>query len=1422
MNNEATGLIDETQLKDLSFKIQVKQMPKKEGILLHEVITIDKFSALGEDDVQFTHFHVIYGSSSLGIFNAFGVDEVAGLKRKDCEDFLAKLKAQGKTERDGSFIAGLVNFVGDQIFMFFNVERLSFKGFAVRVLPHEALHLARVLITLYKNSWVRDNLNTPNWWEDPRSKFVDMNDDNEEFYAETLERCSAIAVDGWTRVTGTSCFAEGGVVEEESDVKKVLDSFSQSIGQGFYGAKKFVTKATAMPVVVKEQQSSSQNKMPAIMKTGGRLKYWKENEHRLSSPRSNIERELLVKAQYDDNDFAGNFGWMTPNKKYAEAYLIKLDDFDKQIISGLKLKEGEKIFRYINRSSAIGGMKPLIKINVEKSLLYFLESESANSGEIIFEKRGVKADFINLIEGKFAKGGRMEDYKGTITDDSAAHILKSLGFNFQYQHDSVTGTRFFGEFSKLKEAQNALYDTYRIETEIRGANKMGLKELIVPNQMVDFAKGGKITYFEYKGQSIMFEPHFKEYFVGDSQPFSSLEEAKAYIDSGSPKSDSMRGAYERGLFAKGGSVEGIYSSLAQFIKFNPTFTKKISEIYKISENDVEDNLYGEIDYDEEVLKNILGKEYRVFYNEKSDEFEISLKSKKKNVSYEIVLAKKDNEIKILNAILDQVYTEYPARFGVIVNGKIIGGSTFKIKNKTYFFDIGLSPKYQGLGISKPLIDKIIEDAKKSNSTRLEAEVVNPYLLSYLKSRGFLVYRNQEQDYATMDLTKYAKGGITQMPYYSNMTKQEILTKTVVYDNGGETLDRYTVFTPDGSVFGMSETAQGFNQYIGDDSEIEKGSHLGKRLKSVPKSIEWAVLDRMKENTFAKGGTPNKMVILKDKFQQRADEPHRVYHSIEGMLGDYWFTAKTDNSHKHGYGSDGIKGGCVYQLDVWRGGNPVGRDNSTKGGHVSEDYLAGYDNKWGNTRPRSKEAKQVVESIVNWLEKNICDLKREWSSVKFKTGGEIEDEKSTFVVLAVSDLGEETYTVEATDGVQAFHEVRYIFKKENPNYKGELSLSMVDKYAKGGQVKLSTDEKIQQMVDHILNEWDKEDLEEIGISEKDLDTLSYEQLSDKVIKAYGWVLDTDNNWSKKDRQMYLDEKVDGSFYEIFGDEYEEYAKGGLADNFDYMDLPITYTLTDAQGNLVLKTTSFNKAVDTRTLNSFTQKGKLKLVATDKSGNSKVISEGITEKGEVFAKGGQISTGDWVTYKPDGKRYKVVRVLNNNMLEIASGSNTLIVSMDDVETTTKFFRAKFVKVPTDVQVSYKIGDRVKFATKKGEEKGIIKLYKYIPTTNKIMYVIKTDSGWNANVYQDNVSLESSASAPIKSATPKAPRKTTKPIASGLTKGDKVIVKDAPSLSGTVTEVLSNDMVNVDVQDSLGITMKVGVVSNMTFSKSELQKA
>lgn len=70
--------------------------------------------------------------------------------------------------------------------------------------------------------------------------------------------------------------------------------------------------------------------------------------------------------------------------------------------------------------------------------------------------------------------------------------------------------------------------------------------------------------------------------------------------------------------------------------------------------------------------------------------------------------------------------------------------------------------------------------------------------------------------------------------------------TTVFDNGGETLDRYTIYTPDGSVYGMSENGLGFDMYIGDVSEIPMGDHLGKRLDEIPAGILDRVTNRINQ------------------------------------------------------------------------------------------------------------------------------------------------------------------------------------------------------------------------------------------------------------------------------------------------------------------------------------------------------------------------------------------------------------------------------------------------------------------------------------------------------------------------------------------------------------------------------------------------
>lgn len=148
---------------------------------------------------------------------------------------------------------------------------------------------------------------------------------------------------------------------------------------------------------------------------GGVIKYYDEsNAYKLASP-SSMPKDLQAKISYDllRPYFAGNFGWKYENKRH-EGYLFNLDDYDKEFIDkqNIKLKQGEKIYRYTNERAAIGGYVFLIKINCDKGLIYFMRIGDFGDESVEFDTKGIKATFINLIkkgEGKsYGDGGEVD------------------------------------------------------------------------------------------------------------------------------------------------------------------------------------------------------------------------------------------------------------------------------------------------------------------------------------------------------------------------------------------------------------------------------------------------------------------------------------------------------------------------------------------------------------------------------------------------------------------------------------------------------------------------------------------------------------------------------------------------------------------------------------------------------------------------------------------------------------------------------------------------------------------------------------------------------------------------------------------------------------------------------------------------------
>ena len=306
-------------------------------------------------------------------------------------------------------------------------------------------------------------------------------------------------------------------------------------------------------------------------------------------------------------------------------------------------------------------------------------------------------------------------------------------------------------------------------------------------------------------------------------------------------------------------------------------------------------------------------------------------------------------IDAIESVLRNIAKEYPeekyATGGGVdtdLHGKF-GDDNPKLVN----FDIDDLDQYE---------EMVYNDMKKSNTKAATLQVIiNTVEGDYTQLSPELAEIAEEQftsDEWDEESNKryFAKGGGVS-PYYGGMSEAEILKATVVYDNGGETLDRYTVFTPDSSVFGMSATGDGFNQYIGDDTEIEKGSHLGKRLKTVPKDIKSAVLNRMIEEEFGDGGSmykkggntgyaygnheyKNSFGIEQKDFKQIVDA---YYNSYSENQYDRTESRMTFSEMREKYGE-----GKVDEVGEYIAENYKSKNKMAKGGNTGYAYVPNAD------------------------------------------------------------------------------------------------------------------------------------------------------------------------------------------------------------------------------------------------------------------------------------------------------------------------------------------------------------------------------------------------------------------------------------------------------------------------------------------------
>lgn len=83
-------------------------------------------------------------------------------------------------------------------------------------------------------------------------------------------------------------------------------------------------------------------------------------------------------------------------------HLLSLSEYDQRYVSEVALKPGERILRYVTHHTAISRLYPLIKINPDRHLIYFLTQAAFDEGYTEFLSRGEKAAWLHLNSTQIA------------------------------------------------------------------------------------------------------------------------------------------------------------------------------------------------------------------------------------------------------------------------------------------------------------------------------------------------------------------------------------------------------------------------------------------------------------------------------------------------------------------------------------------------------------------------------------------------------------------------------------------------------------------------------------------------------------------------------------------------------------------------------------------------------------------------------------------------------------------------------------------------------------------------------------------------------------------------------------------------------------------------------------------------------------
>jgi hypothetical protein len=204
------------------------------------------------------------------------------------------------------------------------------------------------------------------------------------------------------------------------------------------------------------------------------------------------------------NDVIGKIWGLKSVKGYSEFYLWNFDAYDKSVTKHIKLKSGEKLFRYVSQTTATSNLKPMIKVNVAKSLVYFLKQDE--NYEYIdppeFESKGVKFNGIQLTEDG-AKGLDISNWteivreSNKLTDNFERQLFERLAQDDAYADRDYDVVKKAWDKAKDKNKVIQKYGLKTAFSNLRGGEiKLGISNELRsrPKRKIAALDGDKLIY----------------------------------------------------------------------------------------------------------------------------------------------------------------------------------------------------------------------------------------------------------------------------------------------------------------------------------------------------------------------------------------------------------------------------------------------------------------------------------------------------------------------------------------------------------------------------------------------------------------------------------------------------------------------------------------------------------------------------------------------------------------------------------------------------------------------------------------------------------------------------------------------------------------------------------------------------------------